>query len=185
MDELLAELLLAADRDHLVPAVEQARLASRMPNATIRVLPATATSACSLRISTSPIFSTSGAAAHRVTRDGEGCRALSRARILRAVDGREEDHRQDVDESEIDEPLPDETRFLEEGDEEPEEPPVPFWTSVRDAARGLTALLALSIAVLMVYIVGGVFVGLLTWAAPAILAIAAAVILARYLSRGR
>jgi hypothetical protein len=70
-------------------------------------------------------------------------------------------------------------------DDDLPEPPPTFWESVSDVTRGLVALIALSAAVLVLYIAGGVFLGLLTRAAPAVLAISAAIILARYLSRAR
>lgn len=68
---------------------------------------------------------------------------------------------------------------------EVEEPPLSFWESLSEITKGLVALILLSVAVLALYVVGGVFLGFLTWAAPAVLAVSAALILARYLSRTR
>ena len=72
-----------------------------------------------------------------------------------------------------------------EDEDDVEEPPPTFWEGVSDAARGLIALLLVALGVLALYVAGGVFLGVLVWAAPAVLAIGAAVILARYLSRPR
>lgn len=83
-----------------------------------------------------------------------------------------------------DEPPFDDQAFHEE-DEDVEEPPPSFRTSVVDAAVGLAALLAISVGVLLLYVAGGVVLGLLTWAAPAVLAVTAAILLARYLSKHR
>ncbi len=68
-------------------------------------------------------------------------------------------------------------------DEDAPEPPPTWRESISDITRGILALLAFSVAVLALYVVGGMFAGLLSWAAPAVLAISAAVVLGRYLSR--
>lgn len=75
--------------------------------------------------------------------------------------------------------------FSRDPDEERPEPPVSFWQALFDISRGLIALVAVSIFVLALYVAGGIFLGLLTWAAPAVLAVSAVIILARYLSRTR
>lgn len=75
--------------------------------------------------------------------------------------------------------------FAEDDDEEVEEPPPSLRASVADAATGLAALLAISVAVFLLYIAGGMFLGFLTWAAPAVVILAAAFLLARYLSKNR
>lgn len=85
-------------------------------------------------------------------------------------------------EEEVECEIPD---FRRDPDEEQPEPPVSFRQSLFDISRGLIALVAVSIFVLALYVAGGIFVGLLTWAAPAVLAVSAAIILARYLSRTR
>jgi hypothetical protein len=73
----------------------------------------------------------------------------------------------------------------EADDEDADEPPPTFRQSFVDFAGGMTALLLLSVAVLVLYVAGGLFLGFMAWAAPAVLAIGAAIILARYLSRNR
>ena len=67
--------------------------------------------------------------------------------------------------------------------EDVEPPPLTWRESMTDATKGLVALLVVSVGVLVLYVVGGVFLGVLTWAAPAVLAVGAAIALARYLSR--
>lgn len=66
-----------------------------------------------------------------------------------------------------------------------EDPPVSFWRSLSEIGGGLLLLVLVSVGVLLLYLVGGIFLGLLTRMAPAVLAVSAAVILARYLSRSR
>lgn len=89
---------------------------------------------------------------------------------------------------------PDEERDDNQADVEPgfwdpdeseaiEPPPPTLRESMTDATRGLVALLVVSVGVLLLYVLGGVFLGVLTWAAPAVLAIGGAIALARYLSR--
>ena len=75
--------------------------------------------------------------------------------------------------------------FSIDADEDIEEPPLSFWGSISEIGRGLIALLLVSVGVLVLYIAGGIFLGFLTWAAPAVFAVTAALILARYLSRNR
>jgi hypothetical protein len=77
---------------------------------------------------------------------------------------------------------------------EPEEPvwedddgevvvPRSRWRLAAEILGGLFALLLVTLGVMAFYLAGGVFLGLMETAAPAILAIIAAVWLARYLSR--
>ena len=74
-------------------------------------------------------------------------------------------------------------RFDEAIDEEREEPPLSAWGEISEFAGALIALLLLAIAVLVVYVAGGVFFALVAWAAPAVAAVAVAIVLARYLGR--
>jgi hypothetical protein len=70
----------------------------------------------------------------------------------------------------------------ENGDEE-EEPPLSAWGAASEITRGLIALLLTAVGVLALYVAGGVFLGVLAWAAPVLAVLAAIVLLARYLSR--
>lgn len=70
-------------------------------------------------------------------------------------------------------------------DDVEDRPPVSFWQSLFEIGGGLLLLVLVSVGVLLLYLVGGIFLGLLTRMAPAVLAVSAAVILARYLSRSR
>lgn len=69
--------------------------------------------------------------------------------------------------------------------DELEEPPASLWATVSEITGGVVALFLVAAGVLALYVAGGVFLGFLTWAAPAFLAIAGAFVLARYLSRTR
>lgn len=68
-------------------------------------------------------------------------------------------------------------------DEAEVQEPRSAWGTISEVARGLIALLLFSVAVLTLYVAGGVFFGALAWAAPAVLAVGGAIVLARYLSR--
>jgi hypothetical protein len=75
--------------------------------------------------------------------------------------------------------------FEFDSEDEIEEPRPSFRESLSEITKGVLALIVVSVAVLSLYVVGGVFLGFLTWAAPAVLAVSAALFLARYLSRTR
>jgi hypothetical protein len=79
------------------------------------------------------------------------------------------------------EPQPDEWPDDEE-DGADAQPPSP-WAAASEIAGGILALLAVSVGVIALYLAGGVALGLFSTAAPVILAMAAALLLARYLSR--
>ncbi|HSL23696.1 MAG TPA: hypothetical protein VK886_19345 [Vicinamibacterales bacterium] len=68
-------------------------------------------------------------------------------------------------------------------DDEPIEPPPSGWAMASEITGGLIALLLVSLGVMVLYLAGGVFLGLLTTAAPAVVALTLALLLARYLSR--
>lgn len=68
-------------------------------------------------------------------------------------------------------------------EDEPIEPPPSGWAKASEVTGGLIALLLVSVGVMVLYVAGGVFLGLLTTAAPAVLALTLAFLLARYLSR--
>lgn len=70
-------------------------------------------------------------------------------------------------------------------DEDQAEPAAPpsRWSTVTEILGGLFALLLVTLGVMAFYLVGGVLVELLATAAPAVVAVAAALLLARYLSR--
>jgi hypothetical protein len=73
--------------------------------------------------------------------------------------------------------------FWEDEDDEPVVEPRSRWRLAAEILGGLFALLLVTLGVMAFYLAGGVFLGLLETAAPAILAMMAAVWLARYLSR--
>lgn len=78
---------------------------------------------------------------------------------------------------------PEEVPSAGEDEDAVEEPTLSTWGTISEVAGGILALLLLSVFVLVLYVAGGVVFGLVAWAAPAILAIGAAIVLARYLSR--
>lgn len=78
---------------------------------------------------------------------------------------------------------PDEGEDLEEEEDVRQDVSRSRWSIVAEVGGGLVALFLVSVAVIAMYLAGGVFVGLLTTAAPAVATMLAAVLLARYLSR--
>lgn len=78
------------------------------------------------------------------------------------------------------------TSFETEDDDLPEAVPT-GWAAAKEIVGALIALLLVTLVVMVIYLAGGIAFGVLDYlfrtAAPAILAIVAAILLARYLSR--